>query len=165
MLKKLLLLSLICGSSCSIWAFDVEHVKTTYDNLNEESKLKFKAEFKGLGWLSTTYSNEFETFTNAGYVKPKGYGITEAWIKRVVINDITKDGLSLNDYTMYLNQYNCDEKSFKSIMYTDYSYKTGKVLNSYSYPSYSQNFKPVVPESIGASELEAICLASYIISN
>lgn len=160
----MLLLGLLCSCSHS-WAEDYEYLKSNYENFSQEAKIRAKENTKALGWTQVSISNEFKSYINYNYVNPKPYGITEVWIKHVVINDISKDGLGLGDYTMVMNQYNCSDKTYKNISYTDYSSKTGNVIDSYTYPSYSTQFKSVIPDTVGESQLNAVCLFSYMKSN
>lgn len=167
MLKKTLVLCTIYLASSGCWALDYDKLRSDFDNLDENDKSAFKEKLKKLGWLETSVSGEFKGHVNYDYVKTERYGITEAWVKRIVFNDISKDGLGLNDYTMELNHYNCNDRSRKSISYTDYSFKTGKVLNTVTNPNYGvySKFQAVIPETVGESELDAICLINYIKSN
>ena len=164
MFKKIFILCLGVASFSNVWADDVEdieEVKALYDNLSAEDKEEFKKRFRANGWMDASSGREYQSYMHYDYVKPLPYGKVEVWLKSVVINDLTKDGLSLGDYSMELVQYNCNDRTSKNISYTDYSKTTGKVINSYTYPTYD-NFKAVIPESVGESRLEGACLINHI---
>jgi len=162
MFKKLLVLSLGLTIFSNVWADDLEEAKARYNHMSLEEQETLKKSFRAKGWnFISSGGGEFESYVHYDYVKPLANGNVEAWLKVVVINDLTKDGLSLGDYTMELVQYNCNNRTLKTISYTDYSNKTGKVINTYTFPSY-KDFQAVIPETVGESRLEGACLMNYI---
>lgn len=82
-----------------------------------------------------------------------GTGVTQFWIKRTVINDLTKDGLSVGDHTKTLFHVNCgsDTIGFK----TEVKYKGDKVIDSYTQPYVTM--EAIIPDSIGAEYAVAVC--------
>jgi hypothetical protein len=52
--------------------------------------------------------------------------------------------------------FDCDSENNKFLQYISYS-STGRVLESYSYSQYEQEWEGVVPGSIGAAVLTAVC--------
>ncbi|MGE8646248.1 surface-adhesin E family protein [Acinetobacter vivianii] len=162
--KKLLILSLSSMSTIAAANLDVKAWKENYIQLDDEKRQEVKETLSSKGWLSVSASKEFEAYINFNYVEVLSNGLTQAWIKNVVINDISKDGLGLGDYTMYLYQFNCQNKTSKMLSYTDYDVKTGLSKKSYTYPSYGQ-MKPVIPDSVGETQLEVACFVTYVKNN
>lgn len=163
MFKKIIFLCLSLSSISTIAApnQNIKTWKDNYINLDEIGKEEIKETLSSKGWLAVSLSREFETYINFNYVEPLGSGLTQAWLKHVVVNDLSKDGLALGDYTMVLSQFNCKNKTEKSVSYTDYDAKTGVSKRSYTYPSYTE-MKPPVPDSVGESQLESVCFFSYV---
>jgi len=163
MFKKIIVLCLSLVSISSIAApnYDIQIWKEKYINLDEEGKEDIKETLSSKGWISVSRSREYETLINFNYVEALPNGLTQAWLKHVVVNDISKDGLALGDHTMVLSQFNCKNKTEKSVSYTDYDAKTGQSKRSYTYPSYTE-MKPPVPDSVGESQLESVCFFSYV---
>lgn len=89
--------------------------------------------------------------------KASGYGDSylKVWVKQVIFNDITKDGLSVNDYSIVLWQVDCNGLTIGMKSYAEYK-KDGRLVNSNqkSYVSMSD----VIPNSIGEGILEKACL-------
>lgn len=163
MFKKLLVLFLSLSSISTIAASNpnIKTWKDNYINLDEIGKEEIKETLSSKGWLTVSLSREFETYINFNHVEPLPNGLTQAWLKHVVVNDLSKDGLALGDYTMVLSQFNCKNKTEKSVSYTDYDAKTGLSKRSYTYPSYTE-MEPPVPDSVGESQLESVCFFSYV---
>lgn len=161
MLKKLLVLSLGFASVSNVWADDASALYSQYDALSEEGKAYVKQQMKNDGWIGVSSGGDFQSNMSYDYVKTLSSGRIEAWIKSVVVNDLTKDGLSLGDYSMELFQFDCNDRTSKQISYTDYNKKSGTVIRSYTYPTYGQ-FKAVIPGSVGEARLENACFIGYI---
>lgn len=163
MFKKIFIFSLSLVFIPSAWADTTEKMKQQYDSFSNEAKQKAKDVFSNIGWEKITESTEHKIYMNYNYVKPDSYGQSEAWIKIVVYNDITKDGLGVGDYIMVLNKYNCSDSTSKNLSYTEYN-KTGNVISSATSPSY-QSYKQIIPETVGESQLKWACFFSYVKSN
>lgn len=160
-MKKILILCLGLASFSNVWADDASELYSKYDALSEEGKAYVKQQMKKDGWSSVSSGNEFESFVHYDYVKPLSNGLTDVWIKYVVVNDVSKDGLGLGDYFMNLSKFNCSDQTYKHISATSYQKNTGKVIDSYTYPTYS-NYEAVIPESAGDKQMYAACFISYI---
>lgn len=161
MFKKLLVLSLGLTVFFNVWAEDLEESKAKYNSFDEEGKAEIRKNIKESGWIKEFTGQEFDYYVHYDYVKTQSYGLIEAWIKQVVVNDLTKDGLSLGDYSMLQYRFNCNDGTYKLASYTQYNNKTGKVINSYTYPSYD-TFKSVVPETVGEALLKSTCLINHV---
>lgn len=158
---SLLLISIFFNQSASA---DIDNFKRKYAELNKEEKEEIISEFKRAGWWRETSSDENDIYINFKYIKPLPYDQVEAWVKYVVYNDIKKDGLAIGDYTMFLNKYNCSNRTVTSISYAEYNNKTGNLLKAYTYPSYT-SARNIIPETIGESILDAVCLLTHIKRN
>lgn len=79
----------------------------------------------------------------------------KAWVKSVIYNDVTKDGMTVKDYSMVLYWANCQGQAIGTKSITDYK-SNGSVYGRSYTPSYV-DMKDVVPDSIGSSILDAIC--------
>lgn len=94
--------------------------------------------------------NSISQVTQYPYTKYK-----KAWLKRIIFNDLSKDGMTVNDYTMILYWADCGAQTLGIKSNTNYK-SNGKVFDTSYNPSYV-TMNDVVPESIGAGILEAIC--------
>jgi hypothetical protein len=61
-----------------------------------------------------------------------------------------------NGYVIYLDAYDCDGKKSKLISGVYYNSK-GTVAHSFSIEDYEQEWKDVVPDSIGEALLDKVC--------
>ncbi|WP_335954013.1 surface-adhesin E family protein [Acinetobacter higginsii] len=108
-------------------------------------------------WFQINETDESKFYINVPSIsETNSYGkkVVKAWIKDVIYNDLTKDGLSVGDNTMSLFYSNCEDNTvgIKSIT----QYKNGKVFGSQISNSYV-NMKDVIPNSIGQSILTYSC--------
>lgn len=164
MLKnKFLGLTLLFVLSSQTWSNDITDAIEAYNNLDDYQRVEFKNKLSKLGWRNSSNSNTEAYYLHFDYVVPISSSITRAWLKGVITNDIVKDGLTVNDYTMYQHEFNCDSKTSKLLSYTEYNHKTGAVIDSYN-PTYP-TAKTVIPETIGESNLESACLYNYMKKN
>lgn len=159
MFKKILVLCLGLASFSNVWADEFDELRDKYFNLDYESQTNIKKNLMEKQWIFSSISNEFAAYVNYNYVNQPSSGITKAWVKQVVVKDLQKDGLNVGDFSMYYVEYNCTERTYRNISYTDYNKNTGAVIDSYTFPSY-RDFKPVIPNSVGESQFNAICLMS-----
>lgn len=83
----------------------------------------------------------------------KSIGYAETWVKAVIHNDLTKDGLSVGDHRLTKFEFRCNGKELA--LAAVYEYKNGNVINSYI-PSYKA-FKPAIPDSRGEFFLDLVC--------
>ena len=111
-------------------------------------------------WLEMGRTDEFNYFINVPSVKNinvYGKPIIQAWIKMEIYNDITKDGLSVGDYSLLLYHINCEDETIGLKSSTDYK-SNGKTLGrSLNYTSVEM--KDVIPNSIGQGILSYGCAA------
>ncbi|AYO54674.1 MULTISPECIES: surface-adhesin E family protein [Acinetobacter] len=113
-------------------------------------------------WVNIASSNESHLYLNMSSVKEKkqyNQTLVQGWIKSVIFNDLTQDGLSVGDYYMSLYQTDCNEQKFGLITQT--RYKKEKVFGE-SYQPYSVNMQYAIPETIGAGIIESLCIANEI---
>lgn len=163
-MKKILISFVALIAFSNVWALDLEDIektKVSYSALDEEAKSGLKKSLRESGWTVIGTGNEFKAFMHYDFIKPISDEITEAWVKYVVINDISKDGLSLGDFSMYLIRYNCADQTYKTISTTDYNQKNGKLINSNTFPS-TDSYKAVVPDTLVAKQIRDVCFVQYI---
>jgi len=79
--------------------------------------------------------------------------ITQFWIKKTIINDLTKDGLGIRDYSLNLYHINCSNDTLG--LKSGIKYKNNKALDNYN-ESYVK-MQPIVPETIGSSYYKIVC--------
>lgn len=117
-------------------------------------------------WIDLTQSNEENFYFNLPSVhEVKEYNNTyvEAWIKAVIYNDLTKDGLSIGDYTMIRFRFDCNKQMMGLISRTKYK-KSGDVFEPSYTPTYIK-LDHVIPDSIGSTLIFAACYANEVKQN
>lgn len=79
--------------------------------------------------------------------------VTQFWVKKTIVKDLTKDGLSIGDYVLNLYFIDCNEDTLgiKSIV----KYKNSEVIDSYT--ENTVKMYPIVPETVGSSYLKSVC--------
>lgn len=165
MFRKFIILSLGLLSIQSTWSEDsLESMKNSYNLFPDEGKQDVKEKFSDAGWLIISENIEFNYYANYNYVNSTHYNQPEAWIKMVVHNDLKKDGLGVGDYKMMLIQYNCSNSTYKLIKYVEYKNKTGDMIDSYDFPSYT-SANPIIPDTMGEPQLKWACFFSHIKNN
>lgn len=111
-------------------------------------------------WLEMGRTGEYNYFINVPSVKNinvYGKPMIQAWIKMVIYNDITKDGLTVGDYSLLLYQINCQDETIGLKSSTDYK-NNGKTLGR-SFDKTYVEMKDVIPNSIGQGILSYGCAA------
>lgn len=83
-----------------------------------------------------------------------GNKVVKSWIKEVIVYDITKDGLSVNDHIMLMYYSNCKENTLGLKSQT--MYRKSKVFGQPINKSYVQ-MQDVIPGSIGQKILTYSC--------
>ncbi|MFV5427565.1 surface-adhesin E family protein [Acinetobacter towneri] len=126
-------LALILCSVCSVQASEWEY-------LGETNEFRYELDRQTIRKVATGYSTI-------------GNNVTQFWVKKIVINDLSKDGLGIGDHTKTLLYINCnaDLLGFK----TEIKYKGTRVIDSYTEPYVKM--EPIVPDTIGSSFSKAIC--------
>lgn len=106
-------------------------------------------------WNRVSESDERTFYLNTDSLKRNG-NIVSAWTRSVIHTDLTKDGMSVGDYTQLRYIFNCKENTVTSDFYIEYK-ASGKVINSESiqFPKYA----PIIPDSIGEAVFETVCNA------
>ena len=84
-----------------------------------------------------------------------GKSYLKVWVKQVIYNDITKDGLSVGDYEIDLQHIDCNGLTSGLKSYALYK-KSGSLVDSYQ--SNHVEMSDVIPNSIGEMILEKACL-------
>jgi hypothetical protein len=84
----------------------------------------------------------------------------EAWVKMVIDNDLTKDGLSVGDYKLAKYKFKCDTTELGLVGIYLYK-KSGQLFDSYK-PSYVA-YEPAIPDTHGERLLEVVC--DYLYNN
>lgn len=136
-----------------------------YEALEYEERLEFKKFLINQGWFYSTNSTEKNAYINYNHIKLMPNNKVEAWVKYIIFNDLTKDGMTVGDYTMTLSMYDCTAETYKNISSIDYQKKTGKVLNTYKVPSYKSEYESVIPDTVGETVLNDVCSFAYIKQN
>lgn len=123
---------MICGIS-SVQASEWEY-------LGETNEFRYEIDKQSIRKVATNYS------TLQSNVK-------QFWVKKIVINDISKDGLGVGDHTKTLLHINCsaDLLGFK----TEIKYKGTMLIDSYTDPYVKM--EPIIPDTIGSSFARSIC--------
>ena len=80
--------------------------------------------------------------------------IKRVWVKKIIYNDITKDGFSVGDYRIDLWHIDCNALTSGMRSYAEYK-KNGSLVDSHQF-SYVE-MKDVIPSSIGEAILEKAC--------
>lgn len=162
MLKHVVLLGVLSSYVSYSWANDYsyEALVSSFYEMHDDDKKLLRTHLYSKEWISIGTTNEYNFDMNYRYLKAKTNDIVESWIKTTVEKDLTKDGLSVGDYTMFLYNFHCSEGSVKLVTYTKYN-KAGKNLNSYTSPSYT-NFRPVIPETVAEKLIKAACTYNII---
>ena len=80
----------------------------------------------------------------------------KAWIKSVIVNDLTKDSMTVGDYNMVLQWANCNARTLGYKSNTAYR-KNGTVINNLSNSVSYVRMSDVIPGSIGEAILDSIC--------
>jgi hypothetical protein len=84
-----------------------------------------------------------------------GKSYLKVWVKRVIYNDITKDGLSVGDYEIDLWHIDCNGLTSGLKSYAEYK-KSGILIKSNQTTYVEMN--DVIPNSVGEAVLEKACL-------
>ncbi|MEN8321127.1 hypothetical protein [Acinetobacter junii] len=108
-------------------------------------------------WYPIATTDESKFFINVQNIsESREYGktIVKSWIKMQIFNDITKDGLSVGDYSLMLYHSNCEDNTVGMKSLT--SYKNGKLFGNGVNKSYVQ-MNDAIPESIGESIIAYSC--------
>ena len=83
-----------------------------------------------------------------------GKSYLKVWVKRVIYNDITKDGFSVGDYEIHLLHIDCNALTSGLKSYAEYK-KNGNLVNSHQL-TYVE-MRDVIPNSVGEGILEKAC--------
>ena len=84
-----------------------------------------------------------------------GKSYLKVWVKKIIYNDITKDGFSVGDYEIDLWQMDCNGLTSGLKSYAEYK-KNGSLVNSHQLNYVTMT--DVIPNSIGEAILEKACL-------
>lgn len=87
------------------------------------------------------------------YIPNNPYNYKQAWLKNIVVNDTTKDSLSVNDYLKVLIYVDCE--SMRIGQKTIYAYKNGKLFKTEN--NNVPLMKDAIPDSRGYETVEAVC--------
>lgn len=114
-------------------------------------------------WEQVGSSSQYAIFMSAQRIKPvrsiayeSKPAKVEAWAKWVIVSDLVKDGRTVGDYNLTLNQYDCANDTLKLITTTSYK-KNGETLETYASSGYTEPGR-VVPDSIGEAQLKIACM-------
>jgi hypothetical protein len=118
-------------------------------------------------WLEITQSDEKKYYISPEHTNPISRAGTQAtelemWVKSVIYNDLTKDGMTINDYQMLLYKIDCRNREFGIKQGVNYNAK-GKMLDSNSTNTVTMN--RAIPETIGASIVSSGCTILDILNN
>lgn len=120
-------------------------------------------------WFELSSDNERRHLVSLNYMNPIQPSYTsnpateiEIWVKSVIHNDLTKDGMTVGDYAMTLYKLNCKNQQMGLKQYATYT-SQGKNLNSHTL-SYINMTSPI-PETVGARILIGGCAALDIYNN
>ena len=104
-------------------------------------------------WVEVTHTNERKFYLNGTYIKDNSDTV-QYWVKSIIYNDLTKDGQSVGDFSMYNLSGKCNSRETALFAVTDY-YNDGRAFRSDSIPYAS--YSVAVPASVGESLLLMAC--------
>ncbi|EZQ04784.1 hypothetical protein [Acinetobacter sp. Ver3] len=131
-MNKFFLAIILCGIS-SVQASEWEY-------LGETNEFRYELDRQSIRKVPISYS----TISS---------NVTQFWIKKVVINDISQDGLGVGDHTKTMLHVNCSADLLG--LKTEIKYKSNRVIDSYT-DSYVK-MEPIIPDTIGSSFAKIIC--------
>ncbi|MBJ9481156.1 surface-adhesin E family protein [Acinetobacter baumannii] len=108
-------------------------------------------------WFKINETDESKYYINIPSIAATnsyGKNVVKAWVKDLIYNDLTKDGLSVGDYSMILFYSNCNDNTVGIKSQTHY--KNGKIFGTQLNNSYV-NMRDVIPNTIGESILAYSC--------
>lgn len=171
MTNKLFFIVLGLSFAQSSWAYEevnefLVDVEAAAEEATRDAELAEKEEkayildtMKKKGWLDSSKSSTEVYQLNLNYFTDTSSSYAsrmQVWVKRIIIKDTVKDGLSIGDYTMSLNEYDCTNNTSKFFESVSYNVKTGRIVDSYK-SSYPREDK-IVPGSVGERLLADICM-------
>lgn len=80
----------------------------------------------------------------------------KAWVKSVIVNDLTKDGMTVGDYNMILEWVDCSSRTLGNKSQISYK-QNGTVIPNAGRSMGYVKMEDVIPGTIGESILDAIC--------
>ena len=116
-------------------------------------------------WISVGADNEGDKwYVKSTYVSKNGFGNSQDNIKIWTKQELKKITIKKNGKTLtYTNAKklqlvvaDCSEQKVKFITTTVYN-SQGKIIDNYTIADYEQEWKDIVPDSIGESMLNKIC--------
>ena len=111
-------------------------------------------------WVLASKSNENITYVDINSISQvREYAYThykKAWFKQVIYNDISKDGMTVGDYTMSLDWFDCSGDSSGTKQIVSYK-KNGQIVPNSSRSRSYVNMTDVIPGTVGESMLQAVC--------
>lgn len=116
--------------------------------------------FANSNWKVVGKTNEqiigldLNSISNVADFSYKNY--KKVWVKNLIINDLTKDGMTIGDYTMILQWVSCGEKTIGYKSSTAYK-KDGTVINNLSNSVSYVKMADVIPGTIGELVVDATC--------
>lgn len=115
--------------------------------------VKANAEWESVGTTNEhIYLIDPDKIRTASEYAGKSY--LKVWVKNIIYNDITKDGLSVGDYKINLWHIDCNALTSGLKSYADYK-KNGSLVDSQQV-SYVK-MEDVIPNSAGEAILEKAC--------
>lgn len=123
--------------------------------LGLSSNLSFAADWKYINYSDEhVYGIDINSISQVNEYSYQKY--KKAWIKNVIKNDLSKDGMTVGDYSMMLYWADCNTRTLG--LKTSTSYKSnGKVIPNYSFSNSYVSMQDVIPETIGEGIIDAIC--------
>lgn len=111
-------------------------------------------------WTQLSSSDEYVTYIDPVRTKATQQSLkyAETWVKMVIHTDLTKDGLSVEDYKLAKYKIKCESNEIGLAAYYEYK-KSGK-LNYSEVPSYI-TYEPAIPESRGENMAVVVCQYLY----
>lgn len=109
-------------------------------------------------WVELFNEGEFKILLDVGSVKDvpnNPYNYKKAWLKNIVVNDTTKDGLTVNDFVMTLVYVDCE--SLKYGFKAAYAYKNLKQMSNETRAI--PIMEDVIPETKASTIVDSVCYA------
>lgn len=171
MINKFFFIVLGLSLAQSSWAYEdvnelLVDVETAAEEATRDAELAEREEkaytleaVKKKGWLDSAGSSTEVYQLNLNYFTDTSSSYAsrmQVWVKNIILKDTVKDGLSVGDYTMSLQEYDCTNNTSKVLESVSYNVKTGSTIDSYK-PPYPKEHK-IVPGSVGEQLLRDICM-------
>ncbi len=110
-------------------------------------------------WVKFSQSDEYIFEIDRDSITSQA-GVTQVWVKFTIYNDLSRDGLTVGDYMLYLDYIKCKDNKLRTDKGMTYA-KDGIIINSFI--NDSSEYDDVVANTIGEDIFNAVCKGEYAI--